>query len=263
MENKKGDSLKYFILFYLNKFFASIIIIVLLMFLSFQDVRNLASEIINKTLINCGFLVEEVKLSKVQNINEIEIRTLIERYVKDQSLLALNLNYIEKSLLAYDWIDKVQIKRSLPHTIEIDIAEHVAIAYFKTEEHFKIINSIGEPIVQLDNINDFANDIPELKGEGALINFVEIIEAIGRNSKYLKQIEIIERVSKRRWNLILRNGIVIKLPNFNIKENWEYFLRFESEFNVLNPEIKSIDLRSKDRFFIEFIKDPKNIRLLK
>ena len=64
-------------------------------------------------------------------------------------------------------------------------------------------------------------------------------------------------INKRRWNLKLKKGILLKLPENNIKESLELYLNFPNE--KLN-DIESIDLRIKQKMILKYKKSMETIK---
>ncbi len=58
-----------------------------------------------------------------------------------------------------------------------------------------------------------------------------------------------QRVSGRRWNLILDDGVVVKLPETGWRKQLDVLERLIVDKGVLERDISEIDLRSKDNYF--------------
>ena len=63
----------------------------------------------------------------------------------------------------------------------------------------------------------------------------------------------IERIGNRRWNLILKNNIVVKLPeeNENIFNAWNNLNKIIN-IHGLDIGLEEIDLRIKDRIYLKY-----------
>ena len=57
-------------------------------------------------------------------------------------------------------------------------------------------------------------------------------------------------VAERRWNLRLKNGIDVRLPDTNIEQALETLARFDREKNLLSRDIVAVDLRLPDRLTV-------------
>ncbi len=58
-------------------------------------------------------------------------------------------------------------------------------------------------------------------------------------------------VAQRRWNLRLRNGIEIKLPETGVDTALSTLVRLDGERNLMSRDIAVIDLRLPDRVSVQ------------
>ena len=57
-------------------------------------------------------------------------------------------------------------------------------------------------------------------------------------------------VAERRWNLKLKNGIDVRLPETNIEGALATLVRLDREKNLLSRDITAVDLRLADRLTV-------------
>ena len=57
-------------------------------------------------------------------------------------------------------------------------------------------------------------------------------------------------VAERRWNLKLKNGIDVRLPETNIEGALATLARLDREKNLLGRDITAVDLRLADRLTV-------------
>ena len=58
-----------------------------------------------------------------------------------------------------------------------------------------------------------------------------------------------QRVSGRRWNLILDDGVLVKLPEQDWPKQLDALERLIVENGILERDIAEIDLRPRDNYF--------------
>ena len=56
---------------------------------------------------------------------------------------------------------------------------------------------------------------------------------------------------RRRWNLRLKNGIDVRLPDTNIEQALDTLARVDREKGLLTRDIASVDLRLPDRVTVK------------
>jgi cell division protein FtsQ len=235
--------------------------IVLLLFVS-APIKHKVYDFANTKLLESGFEVKKIKINDLSFASRKAIQTIITNETNVTNILFLNKSELEQQIEKIDWVKSAKIETNLSNEITAEIVEHQPKAFYKTVMDYKIIDKNAVQIMAVYDIGNFDKILPQLVGEGSLINASEIIEILSYDTEFYKEIKTFERIGQRRWNLVLFNGIIIMLPEDDIKENWQYFLNFQKEFHILNSEIKSVDLRTKDRLFIEFNKELKNVKLL-
>ena len=58
------------------------------------------------------------------------------------------------------------------------------------------------------------------------------------------------RVGGRRWNLRLKGGIDVRLPENNTAAAWTRLAKYEKSHQVLERNIRILDLRIPDRLIV-------------
>jgi len=58
------------------------------------------------------------------------------------------------------------------------------------------------------------------------------------------------RVGGRRWNLRLKGGIDVRLPENNTAAAWNRLAKYEKSHQVLERNIRILDLRIPDRLIV-------------
>ncbi len=102
----------------------------------------------------------------------------------------------------------------------------------------------------LDNNHDFKNLII-FYGENSINNSKNLILKIDKD--IMRSIKTATFIENRRWNIKLKNMIVLKLPEVNIKKAIENYKKIYS--NLSNKDLKDIeiiDLRIPNQAIIKY-----------
>src|SRR5690606_11863498 len=67
----------------------------------------------------------------------------------------------------------------------------------------------------------------------------------------LQRVRAFVRVSDRRWNLRLENGVDVKLPETGVAKALSDLAAYDTKYKVLSRDIVSVDLRLPDRVSVE------------
>lgn len=165
------------------------------------------------------------------------------------SMLSVHPSDVRAKLMALPWVHDAAVKRVYPDTVAITVIEKLPFALWKHDGEVSVVERSGAPITTADPV-EFKN-LPTLVGDGAPKAAATLLDAIGATRAISSRIKLIERVSNRRWNLILDGPVAVKLP----EEGWEREIgtleRLIVENGVLEKDIEIIDLRFADRYIFQ------------
>jgi cell division protein FtsQ len=194
----------------------------------------------------------DLKLQNVKNINivglDIEEKLILQKKINNFNLN--NIFYISKNDLINEiepnsLVEKYFIFKRYPSSIDINIEKTKFLAKINKNGQVFYLGSNGKFIK-----NDFSNNqLPYIFGSPEVIEFFDIKEVIDKSKITYKEIKNLYFYPSRRWDLELRNNIIIKLP----KENTNLALNLALEF--LNKEefkdVKMIDARIKNQIILD------------
>ncbi len=161
-----------------------------------------------------------------------------------------NLSLLAKNILADPWIKNLSIKREIPDTLIINIEEFLPFAIWKTDNNIHLIDEEGKIIlIPEHDVRKFSYLII-VAGDGAKDNIYSLFNMLSSNSSLFSRIKSALFIGKRRWNLELDNGIIVKMPEENLMTAWTRLDKILS-INGSEIDIKSIDLRNSNKVFIE------------
>jgi len=186
--------------------------------------KNISYEILYKL----GFKIKEVQVSGRKNVKIDDIVSKID----STNILLLDLEKIKNEINTNKWIDKVIIYRKLPDILHINIFEKEPIAIYQYKKQLYLVDKNGDIIS--DKVKNFTNLIHAV-GYNANIHISNLIALLDEYKDVKQNILYVTRHGDRRWDLILKENITIKLPEENIKEAIEY-----------------IDARNSTRYYIKY-----------
>ena len=203
--------------------------------------------------------VKNIKITgtKILSDDHIELYTKSKENIIGSFQLFAPLKKLHNSLNEIPWISNVSIRsRYDTQILEIDIKENIP-EFLIIEDGKIFIRTQNGKIIRVYGISKFKK-LPVISGSNAKDNIDIIFYIYKVSPKMKKYITAAEYIGNRRWNIVLDNDLVIKLPEDNIQkdwssyEAWEYFLSIKDKNNLLNnKKIKFIDLRIKNKFIIQ------------
>lgn len=202
---------------------------------------------VKETLVEAGLVVEAVKISGTQFVDEETINALADIKLGDP-LLSQDINAIIERLESYKWINKAVVRRELSGEILINVLEHQPAALWQVDNKLWVVSDEG---IQIDDENlEYFADLPMISGVGAENKLENLIAAISTNMMLFELVETASWVGGRRWDLILKNGIKIMLPEQDVALAWQNLTAFVRDDQLLARNILAIDFRVKDKTVI-------------
>ena len=195
-----------------------------------------------------GFSVQEITIS---GINKLEVRQILDELELDSnndagnSLIFLSTQDAKARIQKFPWVESVSIQKLYPNNLEVKIKEKQAYALWHRGENLSIVDKNGDVIT--DFVESIFLDLPILIGHGSQRKASEIIEPLRIYPELTAQVRAYRLVSRRRWDLILDNGITIRLPEQNLQTALNELQEIEGEYNLFSKDISVIDLRLEDR----------------
>lgn len=161
------------------------------------------------------------------------------------SLLFLDAEAARKRLVANPWIAQATVLKLYPDRLQIGVTERQPFAIWQKEGQLSVIAEDGtvlEPYVA----RRFTG-LPLVVGKGADDRARQIISLIGHYPEISGATIAAVLVAQRRWNLRLKNGIDIRLPETGIENALSTLVNLDREKKLLSRDITAVDLRLPDR----------------
>jgi len=195
---------------------------------------------------HAGFGVAEVHLYGNARTAPVDITAAL-GVKAGQSIFGINLRQSRARLMMLPWVADADIKRRYPDDLTVKITERVPYARWQTPNGVLLVERQGR-VITSDGALKFAG-LPVLIGDGAPEHALGFIEAVGRHRAIVKRVKAYQYQSGRRWNLILDNGVIVKLPETDWDAQIKELDRLIVDDGILETNIREIDLRPTSPFF--------------
>jgi len=204
---------------------------------AFKDVRDAAANA-------AGFRIVSVALAGQHHISREDV--LAAAGVTDTtSLLFLDVEQTRERLKSNPWIADATVLKLYPGELQIGIREREAFALWQKNGQVSVIADDGtvlEPYVAPRLI-----ELPLVVGRGAETRAKEFLALLDRYPDLRASVRATVLVGERRWNLRLKNGVDVRLPETDIAPALERLVALDKEKNLTTRDIVAIDLRLPDR----------------
>ncbi len=197
------------------------------------------------------YKVNNVEISGASEKLVLEIKDLVNNTLSGK-ISRLRVSNLREKIIEIARVKNAFVKLTMNGNIIVKVIERKALVVFFDGKIYVLLDKDG---VRISSYNDWklTPNLPLIVGKGADTQLLGFKKLYSENLQSLiPEIEFYEWVGERRWNLHLKNKLVIKLPEKNLQKglNLLSFLRERNFFN--NNRISVIDLRHLDRPFIRF-----------
>ena len=189
------------------------------------------------------FRINEIKVYGLNNTQNLKISNQLD-FLKFHNLLFLDKIIIDEIIKSNNFVEKYFVFKRYPQTLEIKILKAKNIANVVKNKNFFFIGSNGKLIES----NKTDKDIPFVFGNFDIKNFLAFKKEIEISKLEYSQIEKIFYFNSNRWDVKMKNGILIKLPNLKTIQALNLASKFISKKKF--SKISTIDLRIENQVII-------------
>ena len=219
-----------------KNFFLWFFLLIFLTTYSYQD---------KKKSFSSFFFVEEIQIEGVKNSNKEELETRLDK-IRGKNIILLSEKNFNEVIKDMNFINYLKIKKIYPKKIKVTVIEDLPIGTY--------LNDSGERHLLLENnkiIKDYnyeSGNLPQVYGEGALEKFSDFYSSFQKTGLDLKLVKQFNYYDINRWDLLLKDEKLIKLPPENYKESIVKFLEIyeKSAFK----KFKVFDFRIKNQLIM-------------
>src|SRR5258706_143610 len=206
----------------------------------FKDVRDTAANA-------AGFSIAAVAVTGERHLSREEILAAA-GVTGRTSLLFFDVADGRARLLTNPWIAEATVQRYLPDRLAISISERVAFALWQKAGRVGVIASDGT-VLEPYALRRYA-DLPLVVGIAAETRAREFLARLDRRPERRANVRACVLVAERRWNLRLKNGVDVRLPEFDVEQALDQLAALERDTRLSNRDITAIDLRLADRITV-------------
>lgn len=147
---------------------------------------------------------------------------------------------------ALDWVRHAAVMRLLPNRIVVVVEERRPVAMWRAKDGApaQLVDDGGAVIAGADAAS--YRGLPMVVGEGAAQAAPELAAALVDFPNVRRLAARFERVGARRWDVRLRSGGVIKLPQAPTAAAFARFTALQQDSPLLRQPLAVIDLRTRD-----------------
>lgn len=174
------------------------------------------------------------------------------------SLLFLDAAIVRDKLKANPWIGEATVQKFYPGQLQIDITERSAFALWQQDGRLSVIADDGavlEPYVSRR-----FKGLPLVVGKGAETRVRDFLALLDRYPQVRSVMKAAVFVGERRWNLRLKDGLDVRLPENDVGNALATLTRLDKDDRLFSRDIIAIDMRLPDRLTVRLSEDAAKAR---
>jgi cell division protein FtsQ len=213
-----------------------------------EEFTSALSDTRNAIANSAGFRITSVAINGRKQLSQDEVLG-IGGVNGRSSLLFLDATTVRDKLKANPWIADATVLKLYPGQLQIDITERSAFALWQRDGRLSVIADDGavlEPYVSRRFVS-----LPLVVGKGAETRARDFLALLARYPQVRSVTKAAIFVGERRWNLRLKDGLDIRLPENDVGNALAALSKLDKEEKLFSRDIVAVDMRLPDRLTVQ------------
>ena len=238
-------------------FFGMPLIILLLpvfIFLKDQNNKNRVEEIVldfyRKVIERPEFMLSALSIQGSSDSLNAEIREILGLNFPISSF-DLDLADLRNRVLLLPPVETAEVRLEGGSILHVKVKEKVPALLLKDDTGIHVLNKNGDYIRPLLS-TEYGSKLPVITGEGAQKAAAEAFILFSALNDKLDEVRGLVLVGGRRWNIVLKSGQVIMLPEKKSEQAVQKILILDKAEKILSRDIAVFDFRLPYRITLRF-----------
>jgi cell division protein FtsQ len=194
---------------------------------------------------NAGFRVADITVDGNDRTSRDDVLGAL-GFAQGDSTFSVDPAAVRERLTKLPWVADAEVQRHFPGTVSVTLIEKHPYALWRDGNVVKVVERSGAVITPTTS-TEFSH-LPLLAGAGAPQAAALLLDEIEKHRAVAARMRWAERISDRRWDLMLDGKVQVKLP----EEGWQAQLgeleHLIVDKGILERDIEMIDLRFPDSY---------------
>jgi cell division protein FtsQ len=195
-----------------------------------------------------GFRIASIALAGGRHVSREEILGTA-GVTGTTSLLFFDVEAARDRLKTNPWIADATVLKLYPDRLQIGIKEREAFALWQQAGRVSVV--AGDGTVLEPYVNPALSRLPLVVGLGAAARAKDFLALLDSYPDLRDQVRASVLIGERRWNLRLKNGLDIRLPETGVAAALVTLVALDKDKKLLSRDIVAIDLRLPDRVTVQ------------
>ena len=198
--------------------------------------------------------ISRILVTGAQEPLKKEITSLIQN-ATTEGYSALKAQALREKIQSINKVEKAFVKFSTDGLVMVNVLEREEAVVFFNNDFYEVLDRKG---VILSVSPDYVglSGFPLLVGKDGSKNINALLSLVDDIGSFKSDVLYYEWVGERRWNIHMKNDLLIKLPENNLSKGLKVMRMFLHDTNNLLKPIGTVDLRNIDKPIIKFRESP-------
>ncbi len=192
------------------------------------------------------FSIKQIEIVGIKNSNRIDIEKKLYK-LREKNLIFLKSKDFTEDIKDINFINSLKVKKLYPNKVLITIIEDKPLGIYSREDGEKYLLLENNKIIK--NYSNEFDDLPAVYGEGAAEKFFAFYLNLKKTGLNLDMVKRYSYYDINRWDLLLIDKKLIRLPSKNYEESILKFLKIYKKSNF--EKFKVFDFRIKNELIIK------------
>ena len=190
--------------------------------------------------------LKKIQIEGANNSDNKKIAETLDQF-KGKSIIFVNRYKMNRSINNLQFIKELKIKKIYPDTVRLEIIEYKPIGILN-KKNTKILLTSGGEIIRNYNSSKFKN-LPLVYGDKAEKYFSNFYNSLENINFQINLISQFNHFDINRWDIVLKNGKIVKLPIKNYENSLNKFLSLYEDNSF--KKYKIFDFRIKGQLILK------------
>jgi cell division protein FtsQ len=165
-----------------------------------------------------------------------------------KSIVGTSPRTMKDNVESLDWVESATVQRRWPSTIKVSVQRRDAFAVWQENGTLTVVDAAGERVHGAPP--SVYKNLPRIVGAGAGPAAEPVLHALEELPLTRARLAAFVRVGERRWNLNLKNGLVVMLPEEDPVGAMARLENLHARHGVMDGAYVRLDLRDPPRLVV-------------
>lgn len=199
------------------------------------------------TSADWGFQLRNVLVDGREHTDADTLKAMV-GLERGDPIFAFDPSSVKEMIERISWVKTARVERRLPDTIYIKLEERKPLALWQKNKKLVLVDEEGVVLTD-SNLAPWKN-LMIVVGDGAPSKTSALLAMLEAEPLIADRVETATLVSGRRWDLTLKSGAEIKLPEEDMGLALRKLAMSQEEESLLDKDVLSIDVREEGRITV-------------